>query len=141
MNTVLTRDHIKALRDADSVCFRSNGKTTIEAGKKFRHGLYGEIDHTLYIEVHQRDSNSGNAFDSLLFARYDHCWQTIVACLRPGDTLHLQWAKDDATNNYCEVAGLHSDRLYLHVLRKEKRLTFFVSQSVCDDNSARMVRD
>src|SRR3990167_8663581 len=33
MNTVLTRDHIKALRDADTVCFRSNGKTTIETAR------------------------------------------------------------------------------------------------------------
>src|SRR3990167_8547205 len=132
MNTVLTRDHIKALRDADTVCFRSNGKTTIEASKKFKHGLYGEIDHTLPIETRQHDSNSSNAFESLLFARYDHAWQTIVSCLRPGDTLHLQWAKDHGTNNYCESAGLHADRLYLHVLRKDKRLTFTVAQSVCE---------
>lgn len=66
-------------------------------------------------------------------------WQTIVHQLRVGDEVILHWIKDN-NNGYVEGAGLHHDELALIVRRGNKSFHYLVTGSICQDNTARMIR-
>lgn len=71
-------------------------------------------------------------------------WATIAASLRVGDTLHLEWVADN-NNGYSRDAGLHVDQVRLTAMPAKRTATtqprvWLIGWSVCQDNSARMVR-
>jgi hypothetical protein len=61
-------------------------------------------------------SDQFNAFEWVNCAQSDECWQTTASLLRAGD------------------------KLFLDVQRGEKRLSFHIDTSVCENNPARMIR-
>lgn len=79
------------------------------------------------------------------YSAYDNdVWHTIAASLRAGDTLHLEWVADN-NNGYSREAGLHVDEVRLRAVpeRRTPRTlvrTWHLGWSVCQDNTARMVR-
>lgn len=160
----LTADDVKAMRTADSVSFhftRSEG-STIRATKRVKKpGPFD--DRERHHEVQTGTSFNGfhesglrvatdNAicFEMIMSAEYCEVWQTVVAFLKPGDVLRLNWYADAMTSGYVKESvttvegsrgcNLHADALYLRVQRGEKRFAFLLDVSVCPSNTARMIR-
>ena len=85
-------------------------------------------------------SDAFNAFEMVY--SYNDAWSTVTSLLRVGDKLCLHWTRGGFTTERMEQATPHfyGDTLYLLVTRGEKVLTFHVDTSICEDNSARMIR-
>jgi hypothetical protein len=148
----LDRDDVKALRNADAVCFRIyQGVPTIECIKKDRDefgGLErrrditveGSISHA-YWSIDERVEFT-SAFCMFSSARFTEQWRTVCDLLRVGDSLKIEFRADHGTNGNLKDANLHADELYLRVERGEganrKRLYFFLESQVSPSNSARM---
>ncbi len=72
-------------------------------------------------------------------------WQTVVALAKPGDRLWLRWRRGNQ-NGYMDDAGLVLDELFLVLERARsgdrapQHLTFQMLASVCQANSARLIR-
>jgi hypothetical protein len=88
------------------------------------------------------DSGEFNAFEWVCCAQSNEVWQTTVGLLRVKDRLTLRWERGGYTTENMENATPHfyGDALYLDVQRGEKRLSFHVATSFCENNSARMIR-
>jgi hypothetical protein len=87
-------------------------------------------------------SDQFNAFEWVNSAQSDEVWQTTASLLRVGDKLTLRWSRGGFTTESMENATPHfyGDALFLDVQRGDKRLSFHVDTSVCENNSARMIR-
>jgi hypothetical protein len=87
-------------------------------------------------------SGQFNAFEWVHCAQSDDCWMTTVSLLRVGDKLTLLWSRGGFTTEAHENATptFYGDALFLDVQRGAKRLTFHVDTSVCENNTARMIR-
>jgi hypothetical protein len=87
-------------------------------------------------------------------SQYGLEWQTIVSLLRADDEVVLDWIAGN-NSGYLEAAqgqygdepyrqsfsGLHHDMLALVVRRGERdKYRFRLADSICPDNSARMIR-
>jgi len=145
---MLTKEFLKALKQADTICFRLNdGKHTLEASKRVNDGVYG--DHTvradLSIDGFVRDygKNGGQidtAFCYLGSAKYIPEIQTILTLLRAGDHIKVMWI----ANNDSEVltnAGFCQDEVRLIVTRqaasgRSKVLNFLIDSQVSPINSS-----
>lgn len=119
---------------------------------------YGGDERTYTINVDSRISICGNydsaeekrelqeklrAFEMIYAGDFYPKVQTIISNLRVNDVISLKWIMDN-NNDYVKNAGLHKDDLVIEVNRdgkqKVKRLEFLVHSSVCEDNSARMIK-
>jgi hypothetical protein len=87
-------------------------------------------------------SDQFNAFEWVNCAQSDECWQTTASLLRVGDKLTLRWSRGGFTTESMENATptFYGDALFLDVQRGDKRLSFHIDTSVCENNSARMIR-
>lgn len=88
------------------------------------------------------NSDQFNAFEWVSSAQSDECWQTTASLLRVGDRVTLRWERGAFTTQGMTDATprLYGDALRLQVQRGDKRLTFHIDTSVCENNSARMIR-
>lgn len=158
----LTALDIKALRTADRVSFHhlhGDPHGSIVATKRVNNaGPFEdrERDHRMTccvtfsgrFEDSRVDRHNCDCF-AMVYA-YSEVWQTIAAFLRTGDEILLEWYADGQCNGYCEKAivqdgpgagmRLHADVLYLKVMRKGKRYSFYLDASICPNNTARMIR-
>lgn len=67
-------------------------------------------------------------------------WKTIASALRVGDTLRVSWVADN-NNGYSNEVGLHVDQVKLVATSAKGRVSAWnLGWSLCQDNSARMVR-
>lgn len=171
----LTKCDLKALRQADRICFDHGapnpGEGVVRAVKCGKAPFRQEATHSIPVRssvfLHGADANAayvhrGDASDFcrcfvMVFSPcYDQEWQTVVSLLRAGDELSLRWIGAD-NNGYvgrarvterdesCHDAGLgerlYHDRLYLKVRRAGKeKYSFYLADSACPNNSARMIR-
>lgn len=152
----LSKMDVRALRDADEVTFfashdaaleRASGRLRIVAHKRVeRVGPFDERERTYEI-LHGRA-----VFDTYKEALvgktvavgdahgYNREWQTVRRLLKEGDELKARVSVNGG-NEYCQRAGLYVDRMFLEVSRKGQLVySFLVDESICPDNSARMVR-
>lgn len=165
----LTQDDLKALRQADKVCFRLyDGVATVEACldrglaaeprilTAAQQRLFPEVGHLdgermrkivvggsvrWYDAVAGRSTLEGSsAFSMISSAQYTRAWVTVVHLLKAGDVLHLDFEGDAHSNGYTRSAGLHVDTLLLNVRRGSRALTFQVDSRVTPNNTARMVK-
>lgn len=166
---VLTRDDLKALRQADTVSFHHyHGKSCLSATKRVRKAGPFDDQERRY-EVACASTFSGicdapgqmQCFAMEYSSAYSIEWRTIVGCLKVGDEVTLHWWADGYRSGYVERARvtehsseggspglgmtLHADALYLKVRRQTRggktvRLGFLVTVSICPDNTARMIR-
>ena len=155
----LTSDDVKALRQADQVSFHFHqDQGSIVATKRVKNpGPFGERERRHEFNVSSSFSGNKGSKPRQCFAMehgasYSETWQTIAQSLKAGDEVTLHWSADGERTGYLEgakvsqdntcAAGmeLHADALYLQVRRGDKRLSFFLSVSICPDNTARMIR-
>jgi hypothetical protein len=96
-------------------------------------------------------SDAFNAFEMVY--SYNDEWKTTASLLRAGDKLCLHWQRGGWNTEAMENATpkFYGDKLCLLVTRGDsaelgkygknaKVLTFHVDTSICEDNSARMIR-
>jgi hypothetical protein len=161
MPNEITRDDIRAMRMADSVHFHTyQGRSWIVAELQ-NYGLariYTVTEQRLFSEVQKYGAErsreipvstqrledySGRTGDYQAFAAWcpKEVWLTIVAALRPGDTLGFHWV---ASNNSetMRAVGYHHDQLRLSASDPDRRKHrhWIIQDQVGPDNSARMVR-
>lgn len=169
-NPSLTAQQVKALKKADSICFRyqrhnkfdDKVSSVIDATIKTKGYQVGtEHSETIPVEVNcvivdhdsktplatiQKHRDDLRCFTSLDYQR-DHgsIWSTITANLKAGDKITLVWNR----NNNCEsieAFGMACDELSLTVTRtlpsgKKKQFTYKIDSSVTPrHSSARMIR-
>lgn len=69
--------------------------------------------------------------------------RTVAELLKPGDKLTLHWKRDAGRTQALDenAPAFHVDRLLIYVERASgKRLTFLLASTLCEDNTARMIR-
>ena len=157
---------IAALRKAETLSFHHHAKNNasfIRATKRYREGEWRQsspfrTSEDAYLEIpcawrltdYTRGdenkipygSDQFNAFEMIHAAQSERAWSTTASLLRVGDKLTLLWERGGWTTEAMEKATPHffGDTLHLQVDRGDKRLCFHVRTSICEDNSARMVR-
>lgn len=149
----LTATDIKAIRHCDrlSVYSGRNG-TALRAIKELKQsGPFEdrEREYTIHCEArldaYDYDGNAdheldGRACHELLY-NYRHCANvvdTLGRVLRAGDVISLRWIA--SSNGYVKDAGLCWDHVELHVKRGDSILCFHLADSVCRNNTARMIK-
>jgi hypothetical protein len=121
--TQLTSEQIKFLRRADVIEFQGRSSAHEPA--------VGEIkannqEETLRIVTDAYASHGRSAYSSILYARTAPEWQTLVQSLRAGDTLRLEFQRNEYLPIDQGYDDLYLDMLYVVVTRKTKTLKFFV---------------
>jgi hypothetical protein len=90
------------------------------------------------------DSTDWSGFAMIHAAQFDDAWKTTTSLLNARDKLTLKWSRGAWTTERMENATpkFYGDVLELCVARggKTKSLTFHVETSICENNSARMIR-
>lgn len=163
----LTRDDLKALREADAVSFHYTAKPTtgptcyVRLTKK--HDTSGSavwssendaervIEAGVILTAYDRQHTSSDARDirhayaSSLSARFDPHWQTAVANMKVGDALRLHFIAGNNTETL-NKSGLVHDEFDLRIQRTKEghrpvELTFHIDDTICPmESSARMVQ-
>jgi hypothetical protein len=162
--TGLNAIDLAALRKADSVCFfhrkapdASGEASYIDAIKRAkvdaRDPFSRDVSHVIACPYRLREYTTGedkipfnsvdwNGFESISSAQWSEEWKTIVSLLRVGDKLTLYWQRGAFSTESMSTASpkFYGDGLSLVVDRGERQLTFHVHTSICENNSARMIR-
>ena len=157
---------LKALRQADSICFDHGAESGIRAIKRGKAPFRQDITYTIRcrssVRIHddsldygQRNGDGAQCFAMIHSAQYDEQWRTIVDLLHVGDTLTLAWVGGDnngyvtrsrvtekESDGYSPGLGekLYHDKLFLIAMRGKRKLSFYVADSICPNNTARMIR-
>ena len=139
---MLTKEHIKALKQATTICLRfADGVHTIEPSKKVKDGVYGEHEVRATIEVDGYVTDYGkNAKDSPIikaWAYFGSCkfmpeLQSVIGLLRAGDSVSLQWV----ANNDSETlnnAGFCNDSVSIRITRPTKGKQPKIMQFLVDE--------
>ena len=159
----LSKNDVKTLRTADIISFhhtREGGR--INASKRVRNSPWHEettigisCDSSVFEHWEKtRWEGAYSCFSMIHCPKYSEEWQTIVSFLREGDSLQLRWIGCD-NNGYLTRSmvtdrdeqsspglgeKLYHDKLYLKIVRGKKSFSFYLDDSICPDNSARMVK-
>ena len=146
---MLTKDQIKAIRQAETVVLRNEintftGETVsrIELSKKVKNSVWKEEKQLLIdVESSIRNCNRNiNAVSCIHSAEFDPVWSTIANMLKPNDIIILQWCYNGEGNNITKSLDLFADTLQIVIKRKDKKLTFNLLTSITYENSARMIK-
>lgn len=144
----LTKQDVRALAHADSLCFDHTGEGT----GRIRAILRADRSSTGYEQTHEiparmssvenygTEDGDWRAFHMILSARHDDLAQTLIRHLREGSRFVLRWTRDNASPITRE-AGVVRDELRIRVQGKNAKVadTFLVAVFIGKDNSARMV--
>lgn len=145
----VTKDDIKAMKQAETVVYRMNVDTIqIElskpVSKKLTNDLYGfdKMFGDMYYQFGKKNEYPQNV--SACVVSYTNSLQGIAELLREGDKLFLEFSKDGGRSDVIEENGLVSDYLFLIVQQerrgKIKMFRFLIDRYVGYDNSARMIK-
>jgi len=155
---MIKRIDINAMKQADSICFRTVKKnekmvTTIECSKKKSETTPFESNHVFMGECKNKAVQCIGSFLSPkepmhcfeMFSLYDFDFcplKTAISLLKVDDTIRLVWYKGAGSTEDLKENGFVSDHLYLEIIRKDKvKYNFLLSVSTGRDNSARMIKD
>jgi hypothetical protein len=144
----LTKQDVRALAHADSLCFDHTG---VDTGQ-IRAILRAEKSPTGFEQTHSIPATSSivnnygtedgdwRGFHMILSAQYDEIGHTLVRHLREGSRFALVWTRDNASP-ITRDAGVVRDELRIRVQGKNSKVadTFLVAVFIGKDNSARMV--
>jgi hypothetical protein len=156
----LTREDLAALRKCDTVSFHTfQGKAYVNACKRVKDpGPFDPREREWRVECGaavtcyaDEDRPSTERLKAArCFAMHHACscnqeWRTLVDhLLRVGDVPTLDWVAGN-DNGYLRGTRdggqrLHHDQLFLLVKRKGRTLRVWLADSICADNTARMVK-
>lgn len=166
----LTKLQIKQLRHADTICVDFStlrNLSQVRAIKKAKNSPSGfeqteYIDIRVEVDIYQgyrhfdpvREKQTVKCFGYLSSIPYFEEVQTFLACLKEGDELIACFvATEPDTSNPQSYQGhmtthlrgyegelLNHDRFYFRIKRGEKHLKFFLEDSICPNNTARMIQ-
>lgn len=146
---MITKQDIQAMKTCDSVVFRTrDGKDTIECSKKVNDVWEQEKKHVIEVShictlYGEPGRELDNAFTMIHSAQWNPVYLSIAGLLRPDDSIKLEWIGSN-NNQYLDNANLYQDRLDLQIHRPMKSghkvMTFTIDNSICANNSARMIR-
>lgn len=142
MAVELTKDHIKAIRKADTISFHWNHDSDMVITSK-----KGELEQRAVIKCDFKQNRYDDKYDKIKSAfymissaQYHQNWKTITSFLKPGDKLTLVWNVGSYSSPVLKDHGFVADTLDLQVQRGDKYLNFFIGCQIClNDSSARMV--
>jgi hypothetical protein len=145
----LTKQDVRALQHADSICFDHTGVGTgrIRAIRRAENSSTG-FEETHYIEAHHSSvttygigAENYTAFSMFQSAKYSDMARTIVRHLREGSRFSLEWIADNSSP-ITKGAGLVRDELRIRVQGKNAKVAdvFLIDVFIGYDNTARMVR-
>lgn len=131
----LTAIQLAALRKCDDIVFRHrDGRSTIEAIKRAKptpsQPFHQEIVITVPVKHRLTDYGSDEnrmpdgrfeGFESSPCVQYDDEMKTILALLRTGDTLELDWRHLDMSSPALLEAGVFVDSLTLRIKRGNRK--------------------
>jgi len=149
VKTMLTKEFIKALKQADTICLRfSTGHHTIEASKRVNDGVYGDRTASANLVINGIFDDYGKphlngqietCFCYLSTVNYMPHVQTMLSLLRPNDELTAKWVANNDSENLTK-AGMACDQVFLQIKRTSKAgkvtwLEFFIDETVTMANS------
>lgn len=150
---LLTKEDLIALRKCDKVLIgqdikQNNSKPFIRCFKEIKDktGIFSTSlavpdlvrDVTVDSNLSINDYTCFTHTDDLEF--HDSEMRTVISLLKENDEIILYWRYGN-NNQYLDNAGLYKDELLLKVKRNDKhKYCFFITVSVCQDNSGRMIR-
>lgn len=142
----LTTQDVRALRNADRICFDHRGDTgAIRAILDGEHSSTGfEQTHTITVtsSVRTFDGPTEQVFTGFSMwhsPKFSDVAQTILRHLRADSSVHLEWWRGNSSP-LLNDAGMVCDELRIRVQRGKVCDVFIVEKSVGRDNSARMVK-
>ncbi len=160
---ILTAQDIKAIKQADRVCFDHStlrgGELRLIKEVKNR-GPFDDREKQYEVSVHSRFHGkhangevvmytNSSCFEMEHCGQYSDTWNTVKAFVKVGDEITLEWYADGG-NDYIRGSTYQGQRIYcdhlkLIIRRKMKngetaRFGFSLRTSTCPDNTARMVR-
>jgi hypothetical protein len=154
IETVLTKEDIKSIRESDSVSFvHIRGESYIRLCKEKTVRSFDQ-EVRLPAEFIFRDygkprienpQENSSCHHLIMFAQseLEREWRTIAEFVKPGDILACVWKRGNNSPNL-ESVGFHRDELKLVVARQGKdgvkKYSFLVAVQVGPDNTARMIR-
>lgn len=151
--TVISSTDVKALRNADTICFDhlADGTGRIRAILRAESSSNGfEQTHTILtrssrVKDYGRDHTDNpdvtyTAYASSLSAKYDGVTRTLARHLKVGCEIGLVWTRDN-NSEVIRAANMHFDSLHVHVQPRGAKVAdeYLVQASVGYDNSARMI--
>ena len=154
MNYTNQHERLLSKQDVGEIRGKNLKSVTLHWGKHLMDYYFGEM----YLSLNYENDNAyiipmsgkvdgyvrnefrpDRAYAYLSAPDYSQKWKTIVNFLRPNDYVTIYWRYDN-NNQYEEKNGLHHDEVYLVVRRGKKEFYFLFDYSVCEQNSARMLR-
>jgi hypothetical protein len=160
----LTKQDIQALRKSDRVWVSYyNGESKLTAKIVLHNRELGDFERDYFIPVNAvftlyDDKKEWGYDERKVYACSELCYlyentsqKTVFDSLRAGDEITLEWIAD-GSNGYVKNARvtfddhsytgsiLHHDRCHMIVKRGSKKLYYFLEESLCVDNSARMIK-
>lgn len=148
----LTKDDIKAMRNADYIVFsRKDGQDNIICGKE-ESDEFGDKRRERVVNVHgwitdyerngQIDQKTAYCFHMLHSSKYHTIWQSIASLMQVGDGISLRWTRSN-NSEFLQKREIVMDMLDIEIVKaKGKSITFHVHTSVVGNLcSFRMVRE
>ena len=150
--TPITKLDIKAMKQANAVCFRTVKKAdkeetinTVECHKEKSKDNPFESTHIFNVDCKNKPLKRDSLYCFEHFSLYDFNFcplKTIITLLREGDTIQLVWDKDAGSTEDLKKNDFVSDHLYLEVIRKDEvKYNFLLSVSTGRNNSGRMIKN
>lgn len=140
-DAVLTRAHVKALRDLDVTFHTTREGAYLRCWSPDRDGsVQVPVREATVDDYRKQVGTLGYSCFAMLISRFDPDWQTIARTITPGCTLSLRWTAHNQSP-VLDDAGLVRDEVRIRVEKPNgKAHQFLVAVQVGPDNSARMVR-
>ena len=127
----LTKEQIKAFRNADSVSFsqletENQYKGEIEIRKDIKAPGYMDtlkegsarlLIQEVYSRITSYSEKMSRARYTEIFCHQSPEYQTFVTCLKPGDTLQMEFVHDGKGTEQMKEDGYHVDQFLIKIFR------------------------
>ena len=147
---MLTKNDIKAIRDANDICIHLNARHPEGLVRLMKRKPYNakpfetDQEYVLTANVRMETSDKPETVECFSMIGLYHNQRSpsssIFKTLRIGDEVTFSFYPDAHSNGYVAMADLHADVLYMHVTRNDKRQTWELDISITPSNSARMCK-
>ena len=145
-STPLTREQVKAIKEATTVVFRHGaGGGVMELTKETKDKTYGtpyevRLEIPVTSVIVGKTAPMKEAVAVLTSAQYNNVWRSVASLLKPDDKIKLEF-QADYWRPHEGYEDIHLDTLIFKIDRKNAYLDFMIEVSVCRDGyQFRMVK-